>query len=83
MKKREKRIVCNIHVPIIHLCSGITCGRVLNGELCAQRFQKLLYLHLFTELFHEDLSSVIRKYTVLSSIGTNTAVVLILDETVV
>ena len=30
---------------------------MLNGELYALRFQKLIYLHLFTELFHEDLSS--------------------------
>ena len=36
---------------IIQLCSGITCGRVLNGELCAQRLQKLIYLHLFTDCF--------------------------------
>ena len=27
------------HVHIIQICSGITCGRVLNGELYAQRFQ--------------------------------------------
>ena len=26
-------------------------GRMLNGELYAQRFQKLIYLHLFTECF--------------------------------
>ena len=32
---------------IIQLCSGITHGRVLNGEPYAQRFQKLIYLHLF------------------------------------
>ena len=24
---------------IFQICSGITCGRVLNGELYAQRFQ--------------------------------------------
>ena len=33
------------------LCSGITCGRVLNGELYAQRSQKLIDLHLFTGSF--------------------------------
>ena len=31
--------------------STITCGRVLNEELCAQRFQKLINLHLFTDCF--------------------------------
>ena len=31
------------------MCSGITCGRVLNGELYAQRFHKLIYLHLSTD----------------------------------
>ena len=33
------------------MCSGITRGRVFNGELYAQRFQKLIYLHLFTDCF--------------------------------
>ena len=28
-----------------------TSGRVLNGELYAQRLQKLIYLHLFTDCF--------------------------------
>ena len=32
-------------------CSGITHGRVLNGELYAQTFQKLIYLHSFTDGF--------------------------------
>ena len=36
---------------IIQMCSGITCDRVLKGELCAQRLQKLIYLHLFTDCF--------------------------------
>ena len=31
---------------IIKLCSGITHGRVLNGELYAQRIQKLITGHL-------------------------------------
>ena len=31
----------------IQLCSGVTYGRVLNGELYAQTFQKLIYLHLY------------------------------------
>ena len=33
---------------IIQICSGITRGRVLNGELFAQRLQELIYLHLST-----------------------------------
>ena len=33
------------------ICSGITSGRVLNGELYAQRLQKLIYLHLLTGYF--------------------------------
>ena len=36
---------------IIQICSGITHGRVLNGELYAQRLQKLIYLHLSTDCF--------------------------------
>ena len=36
------------------MCSGIICGRVLEGELYAQRIQKLIYLHLFTDCFNED-----------------------------
>ena len=31
--------------------SGITHGRVFNGELYAQRLHKLIYLHLFTDCF--------------------------------
>ena len=31
--------------------SGITRGRVLNGELYAQKLQNLIYLHLFTDCF--------------------------------
>ena len=36
---------------IIQICSGITRGRVLNGELHALRLQKLVYLHLSTDCF--------------------------------
>ena len=36
---------------IIQLCSGIIRGRMLDGEPFAQRFQKLIYLHLFTDCF--------------------------------
>ena len=31
------------------MCSGFTHGRVLNGELYAQRSLKLIHLHLFTD----------------------------------
>ena len=37
------------------MCSGITCGGVLNLELYAQRFQKLIYLPLFTDCVHADI----------------------------
>ena len=30
---------------------NITRGRVLSGELYAQRFQKFIYVHLFTDCF--------------------------------
>ena len=36
---------------ICQICSGITRGRLLNGELYAQRLQKLIYLHLSTDCF--------------------------------
>ena len=36
---------------MIQICSGITRGRVLNGELYAQILQKLIYLNLSTECF--------------------------------
>ena len=36
---------------MIHICSGLTRGRVLNGELYAQRLHKLIYLHLLTGCF--------------------------------
>ena len=35
----------------VQTCSGITRGRVLSGELYAQRLQKLIYLYLFTDCF--------------------------------
>ena len=41
----------NIIYNIILICSGITRGRMLNGELYAQRLQKLIYLHLPTDCF--------------------------------
>ena len=36
---------------MIKICSGITNGRVINGELYAQRLQKFIYLHLLTGCF--------------------------------
>ena len=36
---------------MIQICSRITTGRVLNGELYTQRLQKLIYAHLFTGCF--------------------------------
>ena len=36
---------------LIQMCSGITRGRGFNGELYAQRFHKLIYLHLFADCF--------------------------------
>ena len=33
----------------MQISSGITRGRVLNGELYVQRLQKLIYLCLFTD----------------------------------
>ena len=42
---------------MIQIYSGITSGRVLNGELSAQRLQKLIYLHLLTGCFMISLQS--------------------------
>ena len=36
------------------MCSGITPGRVLNGELYAHTLQKLIYLHLSTDCFMNE-----------------------------
>ena len=36
---------------MIQICSVITSGRMFNGELYAQRLQKLIYLHLPTGCF--------------------------------
>ena len=54
-----------------------SCGRVLNGELYAQRFENLIYLHLSTDCFmkllfthcptSEEKSSVISMHKVLIS----------------
>ena len=44
-------LVYSFQYHIIQNCSGITHGRVLNRHLYAQRLQKLIYLHLFTDRF--------------------------------
>ena len=52
---------------IIHIYSGITSGRVLNGQLL---YTKILEVNLFAfayRLFHEDFSSII----VVFCIGTH------------
>ena len=45
------------------MCSGITRGRVLNGEPYAQRFQKFIYLHLFTDCLMKILLNRRNKYS--------------------
>ena len=44
------------------MCSGITRGRLLNGEVYVQRFQKLILSAFIYRLVHEDFSS---------NVGTN------------
>ena len=49
-----------IHDNTIHMYSGITSGRVLDGELL---YTKILEVNLFAfanKLFHEDFSSIDR-----------------------
>ena len=53
------RAHCNPLDNIIHIYSGITSGRVFNGELL---YTKILEVNLFAfayRLFHEDFSSII------------------------
>ena len=38
---------------MIEICSGITSGRVLNGELHTQRLQKFFYLQGLKRSLHE------------------------------
>ena len=52
------------YIHVIQICSVITHGRVLNGELYAERFQKLSYSAYIYRLFHEDFSSIIAINTV-------------------
>ena len=48
--KSSRKYICTSR-HIIQMCSGITHGTVFSGKLYAQRFQKLIYLHLFTDCF--------------------------------
>ena len=41
----------NSFILVIQMCSGITRGSVLNAELYALRFQKLIDVHLFADCF--------------------------------
>ena len=55
----------------IHMYSGITSGRVLDGELL---YTKILEVHLFAfayRLFHEDFSSIDLHETVCRQMQTN------------
>ena len=45
---------------MIQICSGITSGRVLNGELYAQRLPDVNLSTFAYRLFHEDFSSILR-----------------------
>ena len=38
-------------MDIIQICSGITCGKVYNGELYTQSVQKLIFLYMSTDCF--------------------------------
>ena len=54
-----KKDIYKLWVNIIYMYSGITSGRVLNGELL---HAKILEVNLFAfayRLFHEDFSSII------------------------
>ena len=44
---------------IMQLCSGITHGRMLNGELFAQRLQKVSLFAFVYRLFHDGFSLII------------------------
>ena len=41
---------------------GITRGRVLNEELYAQRFHRLIHLHLFTKYFMKIYPQVLERF---------------------
>ena len=65
-----------MNIYIIQICSGIIHGRVLNGELYAQRLQKLIYLHLSTDSFikrnlHETVCRQMQIYINLCNLHEN------------
>ena len=41
---------------VVQIFYNHTNGRVLNEEIYTHRFQKLNFLHSFTERFHKDIS---------------------------
>ena len=43
-----------------HIFCNHTNGRVLNEKLYAHGIQKLIFLHIFTELFRKEFSSLVR-----------------------
>ena len=49
----------DIQVYIIQIYSGITCGRVLNGELNAQKIAEVNLSVFVYRLFYEDFSPII------------------------
>ena len=55
---------CSTHTytlrHIIQIYSGITRGRVLNGELYTHRLHKLIYLCFVYRVFHEDFFLLLR-----------------------
>ena len=46
---------------MIQICSGLTRGRMLNGELYAQRLQQVNLSAVVYIPFHEDVSSIDRR----------------------
>ena len=48
---KNEVVAVNVKKYIFQICSGTPRGRVLNGELYAQRLQKLIYLLLSTDCF--------------------------------
>ena len=64
---------CDITTYIIQIYFGIAHRRVLNGELCTQRLQKLIYLCLSSDCFikiflhslgqiRDDISTIFMPY---------------------
>ena len=52
---------CTVYIlkNLFHNITEITSGRVLNGELYVERFQKFRSSAFIYRLFHEDFSSLI------------------------